>query len=79
MALPLVLSEIKRFYVQNGEVIPQSESTISGVSGNSITADFCTAQKTAFGDEDVFTTHGGLEGMGAALAGGHGPSHEPLG
>ncbi|KAJ5128144.1 hypothetical protein N7448_008923 [Penicillium atrosanguineum] len=64
------LSEIKRFYVQNGKVIPQSQSTISGVSGNSITTDFCNAQKTAFGDEDVFTTHGGLEGMGAALADG---------
>ncbi|KAJ5674316.1 uncharacterized protein N7477_004250 [Penicillium maclennaniae] len=64
------LSEIKRFYVQNGKVIPQSQSTISGVSGNSITSDFCTAQKKAFGDEDVFTTHGGLEGMGAALADG---------
>ena len=51
-------------------VIPQSQSTISGVSGNSITTDFCSAQKTAFGDEDVFTTHGGLEGMGAALADG---------
>jgi cellulose 1,4-beta-cellobiosidase len=64
------LAEIKRFYVQNGEVIPQSESTVSGASGNSITTDFCTAQKTAFGDEDIFSTHGGLEGMSAALADG---------
>ena len=64
------LTEIKRFYVQNSKVIPQSESTIKGVSGNSITSDFCTAQKTVFGDEDVFSTHGGLEGMSAALADG---------
>jgi cellulose 1,4-beta-cellobiosidase len=64
------LAEIKRFYVQNGEVIPQSASTVSGTSGNSITTDFCTAQKTALGDEDIFSTHGGLEGMSAALADG---------
>lgn len=62
------LSEIKRFYVQNGKVIPQSLSTVNGASGNSITADFCTAQKSAFGDQDIFSTHGGLEGMGAGLA-----------
>jgi cellulose 1,4-beta-cellobiosidase len=61
------LSEIKRFYVQNGKVIPQSVSTISAVSGNSITETYCAAQKKAFGDTDVFTQHGGLAGMGAAL------------
>ncbi|KAI1363968.1 cellulose 1,4-beta-cellobiosidase [Xylaria arbuscula] len=62
------LSEIKRFYVQNGEVIPNSESTISGVSGNSITQDYCDAQKTAFGDENIFNQRGGLAGMGEALS-----------
>jgi cellulose 1,4-beta-cellobiosidase len=62
------LSEIKRFYVQNGKVIPNSQSTISAVTGNSITESYCTAQKKAFGDEDVFTQHGGLAGMGAGLA-----------
>jgi cellulose 1,4-beta-cellobiosidase len=61
------LSEIKRFYVQNGQVIPQSASTISAVSGNSITDSYCAAQKTAFGDTDVFTKHGGMAGMGAGL------------
>ncbi|KAI1334908.1 1,4-beta-D-glucan cellobiohydrolase-like protein [Xylariaceae sp. FL0016] len=63
------LSEIKRFYVQNGEVIPNSESTISGVEGNSVTSDFCSAQKVAFGDTDVFAQRGGLAQMGDALAG----------
>ncbi|KAI1077123.1 1,4-beta-D-glucan cellobiohydrolase-like protein [Whalleya microplaca] len=61
------LSEIKRFYVQGGTVIPNSESTIDGVPGNSITADYCAAQKVAFGDTDVFAQRGGLEQMGAAL------------
>ena len=64
------LSEIKRFYVQNGKVIPQSVSTISAVTGNSVTDSFCSAQKTAFGDTDVFTQHGGMAGMGAGLADG---------
>ncbi|APA15366.1 hypothetical protein SS1G_09020 [Sclerotinia sclerotiorum 1980 UF-70] len=64
------LNEIKRFYVQNGKVIPNSESTISGVTGNSITTPFCTAQKTAFGDPTSFSDHGGLASMSAAFEAG---------
>ncbi|CAL5873532.1 uncharacterized protein PFLUO_LOCUS7812 [Penicillium psychrofluorescens] len=64
------LSEINRIYVQNGVVIANSNSDVSGVSGNSITSDFCTAQKTAFGDEDIFSQHGGMSGMSTALSGG---------
>lgn len=61
------MSEIKRFYVQNGVVIPNSQSTVVGVTGNSITTDFCAAQKTAFGDTNQFAARGGLATMGAAL------------
>jgi cellulose 1,4-beta-cellobiosidase len=61
------LSEIRRFYVQGGKVIPNSQSTISGVTGNSITDTFCAAQKTAFGDTNEFAAKGGLATMGAAL------------
>ena len=43
-------------------------SNIAGVSGNSITTDFCSAQKTAFGDDDVFAEKGGLAGVSTALA-----------
>jgi len=64
------LSEIKRFYVQNGKVIPNSQSTISGVTGNSITPAFCDAQKTAFGDENTFDEKGGFSSMSEALSGG---------
>lgn len=64
------LKEIKRFYVQNGVVIPNSVSTIAGVSGNSITDTFCDAQKTAFGDSNGFKTHGGLANMGDAFKAG---------
>ncbi|KAE8453227.1 hypothetical protein EG329_011294 [Mollisiaceae sp. DMI_Dod_QoI] len=61
------LSEIRRFYVQNGVVIPNSQSTVAGVEGNSLTDSWCGAQKTAFGDQNVFQTKGGLATMGAAL------------
>lgn len=55
------LTEIKRFYVQNGVVIPNSESTVAGTSGNSITADYCTAQETAFEDTNAsFPAKGGM-------------------
>lgn len=40
-------SEIKRFYVQNGNAIANAASNVDGVSGNSITSNLCTAQKKA--------------------------------
>lgn len=62
------LSAIKRFYVQNGVVIANSESEVEGVAGyNNITDEYCTSQKTAFGDEDVFSSVGGLAQMGDAM------------
>jgi len=65
------LSEIKRIYVQNGKVIENSESTIEGNPGNSITPEFCAAQKVAFGDEDVHEAKGGFpqmsKGVGAPM------------
>lgn len=64
------LTEIKRFYVQNGKVIPNSQSTIAGVTGNSITPAFCDAQKAAFGDNYSFKTAGGFASMSSAAAAG---------
>jgi hypothetical protein len=64
------LTEIKRFYVQGGTVIPNSQSTIANVTGNSITTAFCDAQKAAFGDNYSFKTHGGMTSMSTAMAGG---------
>ncbi|KXH62522.1 glycosyl hydrolase family 7 [Colletotrichum nymphaeae SA-01] len=63
-----VLSEIKRFYVQNGKVVPNSESTIASNPGNSLTTDFCTKQKLAFNDTDVFKAKGGFAKMSEAVA-----------
>ncbi|KAK5653380.1 hypothetical protein OQA88_9073 [Cercophora sp. LCS_1] len=63
------LSEIKRFYVQDGKVIPNSESTIEGNPGNSLTPEFCRAQKQAFGDSDIHEQKGGFPQMSKAVAG----------
>ena len=62
------LSEIRLLYVQNGQVIQNSVSTIAGVSGyDSITDDFCDAQKTVFDDTNRFEQLGGLKVMGDAF------------
>ncbi|KAF3080453.1 hypothetical protein TWF102_006125 [Orbilia oligospora] len=64
------LSEIKRFYVQDGNVVENSQSTIDGVSGNSITDAYCDAQKSVFGDHTGFQDKGGLRAMGDAMKNG---------
>src|ERR1700709_459865 len=64
------LTEIKRFYVQGGKVIPNSQSTIANVTGNSITTAFCDAQKAAFGDNYSFKTQGGMASMSSAMQAG---------
>lgn len=64
------LSQIKRIYVQNGQVIQNSFTNIAGVDAtyNYLSDDFCDQQKTAFGDTNSFKDHGGMAGMGKALA-----------
>jgi len=64
------LVEIRRLYVQNGKVIQNSVSNVAGISGNSITEDFCTAQKSVFGDTNSFANKGGLKAMGEAFKAG---------
>ncbi|KAF8180235.1 glycoside hydrolase [Mycena galopus ATCC 62051] len=64
------ITSIKRFYVQNGKVIPNSQSTIPGVTGNSISDSFCAAQKTAFGDTNTFASKGGMATMSKAASAG---------
>jgi cellulose 1,4-beta-cellobiosidase len=62
------LSAIKRFYVQNGVVIPNSVSNIAGVPAQNYVSDsWCVAQKTAFGDTNSFTAKGGLTTMGQSM------------
>ncbi|TCD68295.1 hypothetical protein EIP91_011154 [Steccherinum ochraceum] len=63
------LSEIRRLYVQNGQVIQNSKTSVAGLDAyDSITDDFCSAQKTAFGDDNLFAAQGGLQQMGASFA-----------
>jgi len=62
------LIEIRRLYVQNGEVVSQPEVTVNSTSYDSITDDFCKDEKAAFLDSnDDFTKFGGLSSMGAAM------------
>lgn len=62
------LTEIRRIYVQNGKVIDQGTTNVAGIpAGNSITSDFCSAEKKAFGDTDSFGNKGGLQAMGKAM------------
>lgn len=61
------LIEIRRLYVQNGKVVPNSESKISGVHGSSVTDQFCTEVKQTFGDINDFGRKGGMKAMGEAL------------
>ncbi|OSD03057.1 glycoside hydrolase family 7 protein [Trametes coccinea BRFM310] len=62
------LSEIRRLYVQNGKVIANSKTNIPGMDAfDSITDDFCNAQKQVFGDTNTFESLGGLKQMGAAF------------
>ncbi|KAK1223424.1 Exoglucanase 1 [Marasmius sp. AFHP31] len=65
------LTEIRRLYVQNGQVIQNSKTNIPGMDTfDSITDDFCAAQKTAFGDTNSFADRGGISAMGDAFASG---------
>ena len=62
------LVEIRRLYVQNGQVIQNSQTNIAGMDTfDSITDDFCNAQKTMFGDNNTFERMGGLATMGDAF------------
>ena len=62
------LSEIRRLYVQTGRVIANSKTNIPGMGQfDSITDDFCRAQKQAFSDTNTFESLGGLAQMGNAF------------
>jgi cellulose 1,4-beta-cellobiosidase len=66
------LSEIRRIYVQNGKVIQNSKTNIAGMSAyDSITEKFCSAQKTAFNDQNDFANKGGLATMDKSFTKGH--------
>ena len=66
------LSEIRRFYVQDGKTMHSPPSTILGDDdSDSITDGFCDAKKDLFGDVKDYQEHGGMKGMGESLDRGH--------
>jgi cellulose 1,4-beta-cellobiosidase len=64
------LTEIKRLYVPEGRLFPNSQCLIPNVIGNSITSEFYNAQKAALGDNYTFKKRGSLANIGTALEGG---------
>ncbi|KAK4196365.1 glycoside hydrolase [Triangularia verruculosa] len=62
------LKSIHRYYVQDGVVIPNSQTDVAGVDQtNFISEGFCEQQKTAFGDNNYFGELGGMSAMGKSL------------
>jgi cellulose 1,4-beta-cellobiosidase len=62
------VSEIRRLYVQNGQVVQNSKVQVPGVNQyDSVTDQFCMDLKTAFNDKNDFAKKGGMKGMGDAL------------
>lgn len=66
------LSEIRRFYLQDGRIIHSPPSTILGPkNSDSITDEFCAAKKELFNDVNDFQAKGGSRNMGKSLDRGH--------
>ncbi|KAG8983287.1 Exoglucanase 1 [Tulasnella sp. JGI-2019a] len=62
------LSEIRRIYVQGGKTIQNSVTNLPGLTTyNSVSDNFCAAQKTVTGDTNTFAAKGGLEVMGQSF------------
>jgi cellulose 1,4-beta-cellobiosidase len=61
------LSEIRRLWVQNGKVIMSNNVTVGSHQYNSVTDDFCNAQKQEFGDKNDYESKGGHKAIGGAL------------
>jgi len=65
------LAEIKRVYVQNGQVIQNSKVTFPGIQAyNSVSDKYCDDAKKLFGDRNDFATKGGLKAFGKSLKNG---------
>ncbi len=61
------LSEIRRLWVQNGKVIMSNNVTVGGQQYNSVTDDFCNAQKQEFGDPNDYEKRGGHKTLSGVL------------
>lgn len=62
------LTEIRRFYVQDGKTIENQEVNVGGTTYDSITDQFCADSRKFFEEpHDGYKDHGGMKGMGEAL------------
>eukprot|EP00054_Salpingoeca_dolichothecata_P019934 m.124857 g.124857 ORF g.124857 m.124857 type:complete len:458 (+) comp23437_c0_seq1:1498-2871(+) len=61
------LVEIRRLFKQNGKVIPTRPVQVGNKTFDSLSDDFCDAQKTLFGDPNMFSKKGGMKKMGQDL------------
>ena len=61
------LSEIKRFYVQNGKVIGNPMASVGGKTYNSVTQATCDSQKQFWKETNSFSAKGGMDNMGQAM------------
>lgn len=62
------LSEIRRIYVQDGKVIQNSNTNVTGLAVvNSMDDEYCTNTKEVFAATDDFKSKGGMKQMGEAL------------
>jgi cellulose 1,4-beta-cellobiosidase len=62
------LSQINRIYVQNGKVIQNAYATLPTLTTyNSVTTDFCTAQKTLTNNTNSFQEKGGMAAMSTSF------------
>ena len=61
------LTEIRRLWVQGGKVVRSNNVTVGGKAYNSITDDFCNAQKQEFKDPNDYEKRGGHKTMSGSL------------
>lgn len=62
------LVEIRRLYVQDGQIIDNSFTNLDGIDRvDSITQEFCDQTKVVFDDVNDHAEHGGLKAMGESL------------
>jgi len=63
------LVEMRRIYVQNGNVIANSVTDVPGMQDwDSVNQPMCDEQKKVFGDPDDHTEKGGMKTMGESMA-----------
>jgi cellulose 1,4-beta-cellobiosidase len=61
------LSNINRFYIQNGKTIINPDPSVMNYPSTSLSDSYCTAKSQAFSSPEMSAHYGGLASIGAAL------------